>query len=260
MELLQKDVCGSSQRRRLALIVVLCLAGYPSVHAATEYAFTVTSEGAYPAKRSGRIVVAGERWRADLDPEEATRAYDSVIEADGARRALNHGTRTWFELSTPAVVRVHSLLDFHRANRTDVTNLTVEQDRASNASSDQTSFRYKTRTKLGPETVRGKIWGGLTFVTRPDQGDRPPISLLFSIASGSPAVDQRIQESVTAKRPHVWSVDLTLNRQFEGASPMAQTIRWSVDDARHVTADPAIFVVPAGYTHQLPQIGAPGKP
>jgi hypothetical protein len=231
-----------------------------SVSAATEYTFTVSSEGAYPSASTGRIVVDGQRWRIDLDGDAASvRGHDSVLQtASGRRIALNHANRTWYEFSAPAAVHVHSLFEFHRSHPTHAFDLALERLPVTNGTAEEAVFRYKTRFEIGGETVGGAVWGRLVRITRPDAAHRPPMSLLYSVVTGTKAVDDMLNAQISGRSDPIWQVELTINRQFDGAAPMTQTIRWTVTGVRTIATESSKFDVPAGYANQAPQIGSPG--
>jgi len=110
------------QLREYCARSVACLAlavAATRLHAATEYKFSVTSEGAYDSRQTGRIVLGAECWQLELDLErsDAVRTHDAVIQMRDRRVALNHSTRTWFNLPQGSAVYIHSLFDFNKRYR-----------------------------------------------------------------------------------------------------------------------------------------------
>ena len=239
--------------------IFLVLLPSPSAGAATEYEFTVTSEGSYSSKYTGRIVVDGQRWRMDLGDSAVARAHDSVFQARaGHVVALNHGNHTWYELVNTAALRIPSLFDFHRNHPTRALELKVESLPTVNAAEEAKSFRYKTRVDIGGETIGGAISGRLVRVKSPDVADPQPMALLFSLTTGTQLVDRLLEGVVLGHSDPPSRVELTILRQFDGGAPMTQVIRWTVTRTRTIATDSAAFEVPSGYTNQTPQIGSPG--
>ena len=241
--------------------LTLFLIATGSAHAATEYRFSVTSEGAYPSSQSGRIVTEGERWRLDLDsdPAHPVRAHDTVIQtAPGCRVAINHANRTWFALSGRGAVYVPSLFDFHRRYATNAVDLEISPFRRNNGAPEEAVFHYKTRVDIDGETIHGSISGRLVRMTRDEPAGSLPMPAIFALFSGTASVDDFVNKAVLGSRAALSQLDLTIDRRIGRAPPMTQTIRWSIAPGLTVQFEPSRFDVPAGYTERFPQIGVPG--
>jgi hypothetical protein len=240
-------------------VLAVWVATTASASAATGYEFTISSEGAYSSTQAGKILVDGGRWRVDLDGASAdVRAFDSVVQSSHGRRiALNHANKTWFHLSS-AVVYVPSLFDFHRSHPTNVLDLKLGPFRTTMPLHEAAEFHYKTRAQVGSEMLRGKVQGRVARVVGPDVVQQSPMSVLFSLSSGIPRVDEALRRAALDSPDPIWQIELTVKRQFDGSAVMTQTIRWSVTPGRPVHTDPFTFEVPAGYSEQPPQTGIPG--
>jgi hypothetical protein len=233
--------------------ILILLAASPSARAATEYEFTVKSEGAYSSNQSGRITVAGEGWRIDFNGSDEVRAHDTVLLArDGRIVALNHSNQTWYELAHTPALYVRSLFDFHQRYHTESSAIKIDRIRAGSG-----AFRYKTRFVIGGEAVTGSMWGRLAIETGPAGSEPSPMALLFSLATGTPATDQALHGVFAERASVARRVELTLNRQFDGATAMTQVIEWSINGARAVDVAPSMFSIPAQYRKPVAPVRRP---
>lgn len=243
----------------IPLTLMLCVATSSGATTATEYRFSVTSEGAYSYTHTGRVVVDGGRWRIDLDTATSARAHDSVIHTSAGRRiAINHANRTWFDASTRSAVFAESLFDFYRSYPTKTSDVQLGPVKTTNGLG-QSVFRYKTSVAVGGERIRGFVSGRVAKSTRDDATlASGPMSLLFSMSTGAASVDQMLHDLVMKSIAPISHLELAIERQLHKAT-MTQTVRWSIAPGHTVEIDSTAFEVPIGYTEQSPQIGVPGN-
>jgi hypothetical protein len=249
-----KAAAPPPSRSNIRFLVLVALFVSPLARAGTQYDFTVRSEGAYTSSQSGRILTDGERWRIDLSAGDGVRAHDSVLMArDGRIVALHHTDQTWYELAPAPPVHVTSLFDFHRRYPTQAFEVKVTRIPAESS----VAFRYKTRFAIGGETVTGSIWGRVVLHAGPADEKPSPMKLLFRLMTGSDITDQALHDAIAGSLHTAWRIELTLNRQFEGATAMTQIIEWSIENVRAAEVLPSAFDVPAQYANQAPQVGGP---
>lgn len=251
-------------------LLVLLLFSTIAAEAATTVEFLVRSDGHYAAEHRGRLLVDGHRWRIDYDdaPSGQARTHDTLIVNEDKRRiAVNHSNRTWFYLeSNLPTVSVPTLFDFYRANPTTASKLRVEfddtktQSRTSGATR-VISFRFRTASRLGTESVRGEVSGQITLTTGETLESNAAITPLSIPTTGIADVDRRLTEKIAEIDGTIVSSEITITRSFSGGSPMTQIIRESIEDRTGLVteAEPRPFEVPDGYRYQMPQIGGPGR-
>jgi TonB family protein len=78
------------------------------------------------------------------------------------------------------------------------------------------------------------------------------------VATGIAEVDRQIEQWESAHPGAVLRREVSITRTFKGATPSDERSIFVVEEIEERPADPALFVLPAGLTHQLPVIAGPG--
>jgi hypothetical protein len=247
---------GISLARECVLVVLLASGISVPVGAATEYGFTITSKGEYPAERRGRIVVDGSRWRIDYESDDQVRVYDSVIGGGNSERiAINHANRTWYRLRARAPFGIgFSLFDFYRVYPSRVLKPQVKS-----AGEKTVSFQYVTQSQIGTESLGGEVSGSIVVSTRESLDDSQPLALLLDINTNFPEIDTLLKTQLASIQGTHGDIQLTITRKLKGGKPMTQVIFATVGEGHIIAFQPMKFEIPEGYHHQEPAVGAPGN-
>lgn len=257
---------------RGGLAVLLILVAVSPVAAATRYAFTITSEGAYPVEHHGTVLVEEDgRWRIDFDwAQDEVRSYDSIVGGvNGERFALNNEDKSWYQLksSVPVEGSTSRLFSFAFGTPPRVSRIRVEvfggQPPVSiiglPAFKKTVKFSYQTMASVGREQVRGHVNGQIViWVTEEPMNFELPISPA-DVTSEIESVDAALKPVLAALGGTALRSEVTVTRALDGGQPMTEVIRRTIADMRPATASTGDFEIPSNYQNREPVIIVPGR-
>lgn len=242
---------------RTCALILAILFGTVSIEATTAYAFVVESSGSYTARRSGRLISDGNRWRLDYDDSSEVRAHDAVIGGSADRRiAVNHSNKTWYYLEpTAPTIYLPTVFDFYRGNPSKASKFRFD---ASQTGRQEISFQYDTLSQVGTESLRGEVSVRITHAASDFHVENGIVQLLYVPRTGIAEIDVKLRDALTRVEGNVGSSEITITRRFRGGAPMTQVIRVRILEAKESTLKPDDFKIPDGYEYQPPVIGIPG--
>ncbi len=252
--------------RYRSFVVSLLLILPAALHAATTYRVTITTSGRFhspPAVR--RIIADGPNRRLTVEKQEEPFTFDVLLSTDGGRTvtALNTGLRTWYEFVPlpatdtgeppwiPTEVRDTKLTLAEEASAETIEGFPMRKF-VIHAS-------YTSREDHGGTKVnRVHVMTALLWTT--DKLDRSFAFPLPEVLIGVRSIDAALREKTASIPGFPLRQVTTISRSYEGGAPAIELTTIDAGDV-HTMASPAAsaFVKPAGYVHQEPVIGAPGK-
>jgi hypothetical protein len=250
---------------RLGITSLLFLAA-STAQTATTYRTTVTTK--YRSERRvvvQRIIVDGDNRRLTVEHPEEPFTYDVLLSTDGGRTvtALNTALHTWFEAPKPwaTATGLPPLIPAEIKNAK--TTVTEEPSTETIAGFPVRKFviraGYTSREDYSGNKVN-RIHTMTALLWTTEKLDR---SLAFPIPEFTTRVeslDAELRQKSAAIPGFPLRCVTSLSHAYEGGEPSVEMRTSEVDEIGTVPPPSAsVFVKPAGYVHQEPVIGAPGK-
>jgi hypothetical protein len=247
-------------------IALLLLFAATNGQAATTYRTTITTRDRFkqpPVVQ--RITVDGENRLLKVENQDEPFSYDALLSADGGRTvtALNTPLRTWFELPKPWVTATGMPPSIPTEIKDAKTSVTEEPADETIAGFPIRKFvirvSYTSREDYGSTKVN-RLCTMTTIVWTTDKLDRSLAFPMPVITMGIESLDAELRAKSAVIPGFPLRSVRTVSRAYEGGAPEVEITRVEVDDIRTVPPPRASALVkPAGYVHQAPVIGVPGK-
>lgn len=258
---------------RLAVLGVLLFA--VPAWAGEVYSFTIEKRGGLDESvRTGRVLVDGERYRLELEPEAAPRPFDVLISksADGNEIGLHLENRTFYELKENPQPDFPSspLLRLYAAGpwKVKVSKVRLEapeapvQETVSGLETLRREVRltYELAVRFPGETVKGKVE---IKVVRwlAENRDLPLPSLLRpEIHAALPEVDAKLTEASATLAGFPVKQQVTITAAIAKGTSQTQITTITVSDFGEADTLPSLFEVPSGFRYEEPVMVRPGFP
>ncbi len=224
--------------------------------AATRYAIDIETSGdvLQPRHRHATVLVDGANRRIDVEQPSAPFTYDVLLSSDGGATftALNTARKTWFQPNVVAIVRHPRIAGGGEATDIRVTTSQEPDSKSVIRVSYTTHERYGS-TKvdvLHSETIL--IW--TTAAVDPALAVR-----VISLITGIAGVDAQLAPAITRIAGFPLKTTISATRAYVGGRPQTITVTAIVSDIRDADAPALAFERPAGFVHEEPFVGAPGR-
>jgi hypothetical protein len=250
--------------RNLGIAAVLFLAA-STAQTATTYRTTVTTK--YRSERRvvvQRIIVDGDNRRLTVEHPEEPFTYDVLLSTDGGRTvtALNTALHTWYEAPKPwasTFLPVSIPTEIKNAKATVTEEPSTETIAGFPVRKFVIRAGYTSREDFSGTKVN-RIHTMTTLLWTTDKLDRSLAFPILEITTRVESLDAELRQKSAAIPGFPLRCVTSLSHAYEGGEPSVEMRTSEVEEIRTVAPPPAtLFVRPAGYVHQEPVIGAPGK-
>lgn len=274
-----------SPRLASALGLLLLLTG--PAFAGTVYSFvTETRNGFNDHIRKGRIIVDGERFRIEHEPNDDSFLDRVVVSKDGGehRFALDPEARTFFELEkseAQATSFLFQLIPVPIKGERIVENVKVETRAAADPEPmaggtvrrREITVSYDLTIKIAPpepppgrppfkgplETVRGRVKADAVYWMAEDQAPLPADIFAPDIRTGFPEVDGKLAAALKALRGLAVKQQVTVSTEGDsGMASQSSSVVTMIEAPKPVTTQAALFEVPKGFRMHKPEFSGPG--
>lgn len=272
-----------SLRPAVALTLLLLLNG--PAFAGTVYSFVTETRGGFEdGTTKGRLIVDGERFRMEREPNDDPMVSHVVVSKDGGehRFALDPEARTFFELEKIEATTTSPLFWLIPvAGDRFVENVKIETLQAAEPETVAGStvrrraitLSYALTIKITPpepppgrppfkgprETVRGTVKLDAVYWMAEDQAPLPAGIFVPDIRTGFPEVDGKLADALAALRGLAVKQQVTVST--EGDSYMAarsSSVTTTIEGSRPFKTQAALFEVPSGFRMHKPEFSGPG--
>lgn len=250
-------------RSTIALLLVFAVT---NGQAATTYRTTITTRDRFQQPPVvERITVDGENRLLLVEHQYEPFTSDVLLSSDGGRTvtALNTLLHTWYELQKPAATATGLPPSIPVEIKDAKTSVTEEPADETIAGFSVRKFvirvSYTSREDYGGTKVN-RLCTMTTLVWTTDKLDRSLAFPIPVITTGIESLDAELRAKSAVIPGFPLRSVRTVSRAYEGGAPEVEMARVEVDDIRTIPPPRAsVFVKPAGYVHQAPVIGVPGK-
>jgi hypothetical protein len=208
------------------------------------------------------LSIDGHSYRLDFPESKEPRAYDAIVSTDGGKRAicLNQGSRTWFErekLSTGATsMRFDSPLDAKvEKKHVEWHDEPAEPIAGHKVIQRVLSINYTLVHDMGGTRFRSTVKAIILLTAATDV----PLVQQADIRTSFPEIDSQLLPVLSTLPGLLLAQSVTVTETYEGGKPVTDVESWTTNSMIEKPLPASLFVVPQGFVHQLPQIGAPGR-
>lgn len=247
------------------LLSVLALAA----DAGVTYRFATRCTDALQSASAGRVWIAGDRKRVELDRNPTNpRTFDLAITTSGKTTYINVQNRTYFDehkLPPQASVGGTSGL-FHLPWQDDhikgQPKITYRDAGAGPLVGEHATtkheirFHYRVEAEMHGISLQGEVDSTVSVLIAP------------ALRRGSDAtfvltrfrqVDDELTRYLSALEGMVVGYQVSVSRKLEGGPALTETITMSIDELKTIDVDDSLFAIPPGLTYQEPLYGVPGQ-
>jgi TonB family protein len=265
--------CGGWSSRLIGLVLLVFWTTAADAELAYRYRSTFESD-LQRFETAGQGWIDGDHRRVELDPNPSNpRSFDLSISSDAGATwiQINLQNQTYYRSDeerltpaggwrTPDTSRL-----FHLPVRTDESVDRIKVETFPPAEGGEIAGRETTRHELRfSYRIRGRLQGSRlealvsSSVMVWKAEDLPVLRSDEGVATGIAEVDRQIEQWESAHPGAVLRKEVSITRTFKGATPSHERSIFVVEEIEERPADPALFVLPAELTHQLPVIAGPG--
>jgi hypothetical protein len=255
---------------RIAAIGLLLLSA--PAWAGDMYSFTLEKRGGLEESvRRGRVLVEGNRYRLEFEPDEVPRPYEVAISrGEGEERIfLNPASRTYYKehkaeprWPSHSMLWLYSMLPGQKRTvtnvRLEVGTPSVETVAGQATQKHEIRVSYDLAVKHVAETLRGKLTiEVVTWLVEESslllaEELRPEVRTLF------PEVDGPLNEALSKLRGFPMKQQVTVTADMKQGVPQTQVVTITVQELKPAETRADLFELPSGFTYKKPEITAPG--
>ncbi len=272
-----------SMRLPAALGLLLLVNG--PAFAGNVYSFvTETRDGLNDGTVKGRLLVDGEKYRIEREPNDDPLVARVVISKDGGEHGfvLDPEARTFYETEKSDGAPTSMLFQLIPVNGDrSLENVKVENSQGtetetvagSTARRHEIKLSYDLRIEIAPpppppgfppfkgprETVRGTVTAHAVYWMAEDKAPLPANVFAPEIRTGFPEVDGKLADAMATLRGLAVKQQVTVST--EGGSYMSarsSTVTVTVEGPKPFATQAALFEVPAGFRMHKPEFSGPG--
>jgi hypothetical protein len=268
----------------LAALGLLLLLGGPAF-AGTAYSFTTeTRDGFRDAVIKGRLLVDGEKFRLEREPNDDPEIPQVEISKDGGKQrfALDPAARTFFELEKPeAKVTSPLFLLIPASGDRTVSNVKVETREGAEPEtvSGSTVRRHEImlsydltiliahpvlppgvpRITSPREKVSGSVKAEAVYWMAEDKAPLPAGSFAPEIRTGIPEVDGKLAGALAALRGLAVKQQVTVSTAGDSyVAAQTSVVTATIEGPKPFKTEAALFEVPSGFRMHKPEVIRPG--
>ena len=219
-----------------------------------------------PSTESGRVIVDGDRYRVERDPDDDPRPYDvTLTEGGGAQAlALNLKNKTFFDaVGQPGITSpLYLLLPIKENSRSKDFVIEASEEDGETLAGYATRkwtlhFSYRVSIDFHGERITGTVHSTVSYWLT-DQVSLPlPPLLRPHLQTGFGKIDQRLAEELATLKGFPLKQRVSVTRQVSDGDPDTATRTKTIESIEKIDVEPTIFVVPPGFTYQEPQFAGP---
>jgi hypothetical protein len=232
------------------------------------YHFSSTSTAPLIGSSGGRVWVAGDRRRMELDPDPTNpRPFDVSITAGNKTTLINLQNKTWFlGGKLPAGTRKGESSGLFRMPMMDdrlkgKPTITYADGGAGprldpyDTKKHVVHIAYRLVSDIQDMLLRGDVEATVTIITAPALQMRLQSQ---SIRTGFPEIDTELEKWLSSLEGAIVGSEMVVSRRLEGGEKFTETSTMSIDEFKTGDVDERLFAIPPGLTFQEPQYGVPG--
>ena len=208
-----------------------------------------------------RLSMEGDSYRIDLPTASDVRAHDAVISSDGDVTAVyvNHQNQTWFTREeAPTRVTSTRFGNQRDAHVRKPLNIEISKEPGLTIAGTPTEkhvirVSYALEKTYASEKVVSHVQATLIFWSAPTL----PAHATIRIVTPFQEVNERLAKALTAVQGLLLQQATSVTEAYEGGRPATDSSSWTTATVENRSFPPSTFESPAGYTHQLTQLGVP---
>jgi hypothetical protein len=269
----------------MALGSLLLLTG--SAFAGTAYKFvTETRDGFNDQISRGRVIVDGEKFRIEREPNDDPFLVRVVVSKDGGKHrfSLNPEARTFYELENieaQASSPLFQLIPVPIKGERIVENVKIETREGaaletmagSTVRRREITVSYDLTIKIAPpepppgrppfkgplETIRGMVKADAVYWMAEDKAPLPANLFAPVIRTGFPEVDGKVAEALKALRGLAVKQQVTVSAEGgSGLAARSSSVTTTIEGPQPFQTQAALFEVPKGFRMHKPELIMPG--